>query len=96
LWDAQAQGGGRLTTLEGHEHVVNCVSWSPDGRTIASGDSSGTVLLWDAETWEPIGTLEGHPEGLLGLAWSPDGSTLAVPGPENSVLLFGVETPTQR
>ena len=37
-----------LMTLRGHTGHVSSVSFSPDGTRIASGDSHGTVKVWDA------------------------------------------------
>ena len=45
LWDADA--ATLKKTLVGHQGSVSSVSFSPDGKTIATGDSGGTILLWD-------------------------------------------------
>ncbi|KAM3091778.1 WD40 repeat domain-containing protein, partial [Phormidesmis sp. 146-12] len=39
--------GRELQTLKGHSSYVNSVSFSPDGKTIASGNYDGTVILWN-------------------------------------------------
>ncbi|HEV7473456.1 MAG TPA: hypothetical protein VGN90_05355 [Pyrinomonadaceae bacterium] len=51
LWDVST---GKLLALplEGHRFPVTSVAYSPDGRTIASGDSGGIVNVWSASTFQ--------------------------------------------
>ncbi|MEJ1963106.1 MAG: hypothetical protein WDO56_16755 [Gammaproteobacteria bacterium] len=50
---------------------------SPDTKTIATGDSRGHVILWDAETLRVNATLENGTDFVSGLSFSPDGRSLA-------------------
>jgi WD40 repeat protein len=72
----------RLT--DNPEHGRDKVVWSPDGRTLASGDSLNIspIIIWDAQTGKQILTLptEDIPLYLGGLTFSPDGSLLAAGG----------------
>jgi WD40 repeat protein len=45
LWDVDK--GRELGRLEGHESGVASVSFSSDGKTLASADENGTVILWN-------------------------------------------------
>ena len=56
--------------------TVDSVAFSPDGRTLAAGDSGGHVGLWDTGSGRRSATLaEGSP--VFSVAFSPDGRTLA-------------------
>jgi WD40 repeat protein len=65
-------------------YVVWSVAFSPDGKTLASGDVYGCVLLWDVKTGNRSATLQvfdpyGKEEdrsGALAVAFSRDGATL--------------------
>ena len=47
--------GEELKTLEGDWHpAVLSIVFSPDGKTLASGDEDGTIRLWHVDTAEPI------------------------------------------
>src|SRR5262249_55742781 len=37
-----------VLTLKGHTSAVMCVSWSPDGKRLATGSDDGTTKVWDA------------------------------------------------
>ena len=66
----------RLAVLEGHTGDVDCLPFSPDGKTLASGGGSGVVKLWDVATREELLTLEGHAGSVRLMRFSPDGKTL--------------------
>lgn len=72
-------------TLEGHTSSVDLLAFTPDGRTLASADGNGLVLLWDlSDEAKPrrLGELStGHSAELVSsLAFAPDGRTLATAG----------------
>jgi WD40 repeat protein len=76
VWDAQTHE--TLHTLRGHLGYVWKVTFSADGRYLASGSWDSTIKIWDlkAPEAEPV-TLRGHAGIIHGLAFSPDGQRLA-------------------
>jgi eukaryotic-like serine/threonine-protein kinase len=65
-------------TLTGHNKDVNSITFSPDGRMLASGSNDGTVKLWDAQTEELKQTFEASGHEVVSTAFSPDGRSLAI------------------
>ena len=49
LWDLTT--GDKFSTLDGHTNGVEQLVFSPDGKTLASIGSEGTILIWD---WDEI------------------------------------------
>ena len=62
---------GRITNTGGHTFWVNSVAFSPDGTTLASGSSDGTVKLWQVKTGKNVGTLVSFGGLSNPIAFSP-------------------------
>ncbi|WP_309896407.1 metallophosphoesterase [Archangium sp.] len=79
---------GFMAVLEGHREDVTSVSFSFDGRLLASRSSDGTIRLWRTDTWESVAELEGASTSVpvTGLTFSPTKHVLASQGPGS----FGV------
>lgn len=77
-----ATGKLQGTLTSGQEHnAFEAVAFSPDGKKVAAGTTSGLVFLWDVATGRLVGGLkQAHNAGLRRLVFSPDGATILTGG----------------
>ncbi|KAG8837169.1 hypothetical protein FRC18_009893 [Serendipita sp. 400] len=77
----------------GHTSSVISITFSFDGRRIASGSSDETIRLWDAETGQALGEpLRGHKGAVRSVAFSPDGRRVASGSEDVTIRLWDAET----
>jgi WD40 repeat protein len=55
---------------------INCLSFSPDGKIIASGSSENKILLWSVSEKSLLKTLDGHDNYINSIVFSNDGTSL--------------------
>jgi WD40 repeat protein len=76
--------------LKGHTSVVYSVSFSPDGKTLATGSFDNTIKLWDFAAGKEAKELKGHTGPVYCVAFSPDGQTLASSSLDKTIKLWSV------
>jgi WD40 repeat protein len=77
-----------LRTFIGHRADVTAVSWSPDGRLLATASSDGTAKVWEATNGRELRTLRSHASVVHSVAWSPDGELLATGSGDETVKVW--------
>ena len=80
VWLCKAKDLTEICLLEGHTGVVTSVSFSPEGKFLASGSYDKTIRLWDVEGRKEVAVLRGHNDIVTSVSFHPDGKFLASGG----------------
>eukprot|EP00906_Rhabdomonas_costata_P021983 RCo031830 len=88
----------RQIILRGHDAEITAVDVSASGRWVvscqraASGDSQGSVLVWDVQQRQVVHCFKGHKGAVLSCAFSPDERWVASTGEDGRLCLWEMET----
>jgi WD40 repeat protein len=87
----------RFVIYRGHSKEVHAISWSPDGKLIASGSGDETVQVWDAANGTKIQNYYGHSHKVgkgqvQALMWSPDGKYIVSASWDKSARIWEART----
>ena len=90
LWDVAS--GTHKAKFLGHPSNISSVTFSPDGKTLASGGQD-KLYLWDIDSGARKLSIMGHTDGVYSIVFSPDSKTLAS-GSREQILLWNTAAST--
>lgn len=92
LWDVES--GRRLGVLsskeKGHSANIVSITFSPDGRYIATGDSQGTVVIWNRADRSVLRRINAHVGEVKHLLFLAGRNELATAGKDGAIRLLGI------
>lgn len=77
-----------LVSFAGPQGLVSCIQFSPDGRWLALGASSGAAHIYDSATGKEILVLRRHDRPLRCAAFDSAGRRLATCGDDNLIRVW--------
>ena len=87
LWDELG-----AHTFRGHNHRIQGVAFSPDGRLLASASSDWTVKLWNVDASQAFRALSAQSDRVLGASFSSDGRQLIDAALDGKIRLWDVKS----
>ena len=91
LWAVSSQNMDPKT-LPGHIQPVYGMDYSTDGKLFASGALDNSAILWDAQTYMPIGKPFYASDKVFTVAFSPDGMWMAAGGASKKISIWDTST----
>jgi WD40 repeat protein len=99
LYDLTGKEEARGAQRRFGSEAVRTLAFSPDGRTLATGDFENCIRLWDVAADREARILEGHQRvpisgknGVFCLEFAPDGKTLASTAADGTVRVWDVSS----
>jgi platelet-activating factor acetylhydrolase IB subunit alpha len=91
LWDFQ-ETYTCLKTLQGHDHNVSSVVFTPSGDHVISSSRDKTIKIWEVATGYCIRTLTGHRDWVRQVRIYIDGSLMASCSNDQSIFVWQIST----
>lgn len=78
--------------IKEHKDIIYNLTFSPDGKLLASCGYDRSIKLWDTASAKLVRTLQDHSDTIYGLAFSPDGQLLASAAADRAVKIWEIGT----
>lgn len=87
---------GLYRLLQGPTGGILCIAFSPDSKTVVSGDMNSTIRLWDVRTGQQLQKLDGSSEAVYYVGFSTDGKQLLSAASDDSISEWDLTTGQQK
>jgi len=74
---------------------INCLAWSPDGKSIVTGSTDGTIRIWNAEDGLQKAALQGHTDSIVSIKFNSEGNLIASSSWDDTIRLWSADNGRQ-
>ena len=82
----------KIRSLKGHTDSIWSLTWSHNGRYIASGSSDATARVWDWNNGKSLLIYDKQGDTVRSVSWSPDDSRIVSGGLTGPVYIWASDT----
>jgi WD40 repeat protein len=82
---------GKSVFTESFGNILS-ISFSPNGKLLATGDTRGEIHLWQVSTFRQMLSLKGHESWVWSVNFSPDARTLVSSSQDRTIKLWDTQT----
>ena len=93
VWRLGDSSASLIQSLIADEGSILALVWTPDGKTIVTSSSDGSIRFRDATSLAPLRVIDHQPDWVQALSVSPDGTRLAAGRYNGSLTLYDTKTP---
>ncbi len=95
IWDTTTwKNLAVLSEPTGLAHIIHCLTFSADGRLLASGGYDWNICVWNVHDGQMINRIKGHANAITCVRFSQDGRRL-ISGSQDGTVRFWVPTTGQ-
>jgi WD40 repeat protein len=85
-----AKDGKGAKSLMGHSEAIEALSFSKDGKFLASASDDNTALIWDLAAGKTTQTIKGHTDAVISASFSPDGKQLVTTSRDKTIRVWDI------
>ena len=83
----------RIEPWQGHTKTIKAISYSADGKSLATAGEDQTILVWNTSDYSRQYTLIGHVNTVSGLGWASSGNTIHSASMDGSIKEWDLSNP---
>ncbi len=91
IWRLGNSDSSLVQSLIADEGSILALAWTPDGKTIVTSSSDGSIRFRDAATLNPLRVIDHQPDWVQALSINPDGTKLAAGRNDGSLTIYDIK-----